>query len=950
VALWPLMPKALRIPSLGQLRSVIATLEAEAHKRRTAEDILADIQQTLAVTLASIGAGYIATDRDGRVTRMNEVAERVLGWKQSEAVGESLWRVFVREGRPEEFLKANPVDLVIEGRLQANVAHHFVALSRDGQVTEIEAHAGLTRGEDGGVRGLVLVFRDMTPEMRAEAESKRLAALVDSSYDAIIGKALDGTITSWNGAAQALFGYTADEAIGQSVRMLIPPDHIDEEMRILTELAHGERVQALDTVRLTKDGRLVEVSVTISPIRDAHGRIIGASKIARDVSLQRRAEAALRDSEARLRFTLESEQIGDWDLDLRTGVTSRSPRHDRCFGYRFYPGEWTTATLLEHVLVDDREAVAQTLQQAIDGAAEWRSEFRVIWPDGSLHWLTAHGTCLRHQGRAVRMLGIVTEVTQQKLAEATRLKAQRLEAENRQIQEANRLKSQFLANMSHELRTPLNAVIGFADLLHSGAVPAGTPRHQVFLGHIASSGRHLLQLINDVLDLSKVESGKFEFLPEPVRLSKVVHEVGDVLHADLLRKQIDFQVDIDPGVEALQLDPARLRQVLYNYVSNAIKFTSVGGQVAVRALAQGPVHVRVEVQDTGIGIADADLPRLFVEFQQLDAGASKQHQGTGLGLALTRRLVQAQGGDVGVRSIPGVGSVFHLVLPRVHEPGLPPPPLPGAAGQPVRRLLAIEQANQASGDSGAGKPAGARLAAWLDLGLGGTGFSVDVAGSSEQARRLVGQRRYDAITLDLRPSGEPGLEVLAGLRAHVGGQSAGPVRGMSMPGSAERAAAFSIADVLAKPLRSDEVLAAMRGLRAASGGPARVLVIDDDPLARELMGTALAVIGIEAVGLGDARQALGELDSLRPDAIVLDLMMPGFDGFATLEALRGLPRWRDTPVYIWTSMLLTDEEYAVLGRSALAVLGKGGGSFTALIEALRRWRPEAAEAPRDGRA
>jgi hypothetical protein len=217
--------------------------------------------------------------------------------------------------------------------------------------------------------------------------------------------------------------------------------------------------------------------------------------------------------------------------------------------------------------------------------------------------------------------------------------------------------------MSHELRTPLNAIIGFGDLLHRGVVPAESDKHREYLGHISSSGRHLLQLINDVLDLAKVEAGKLEFFPEQVLLPKTVQEVQDVLQPQLQRKQLQFITDLDPALGALLLDPARLKQALFNYISNAIKFTPEGGRITVRARAEQPRHVRIEVEDTGIGIAAADLPRLFSEFQQLDAGYSKHHQGTGLGLALVRRLAQAQGGSVGVRSELGVGSVFWLVLP-----------------------------------------------------------------------------------------------------------------------------------------------------------------------------------------------------------------------------------------------------------------------------------------------
>ncbi len=255
---------------------------------------------------------------------------------------------------------------------------------------------------------------------------------------------------------------------------------------------------------------------------------------------------------------------------------------------------------------------------------------------------------------------------QRHLADLARLKRLELESENRQIQEANRLKSQFLANMSHELRTPLTAIIGFADLLKMGLVPQDAPQHPIFLGHIATSGRHLLRLINDVLDLSKVESGKFEFFPESFDLPALVKEVQEILQTQIHRKHLRVVTDIAHPVQNLVLDPARLKQVLYNYLSNAIKFTPDGGRITIRAQASGTRHFRMEVEDTGIGIATADLPRLFIDYQQLDVGSTKKYEGSGLGLALTRRLVAAQGGSVGVRSTLGMGSVFHLTLNRTH--------------------------------------------------------------------------------------------------------------------------------------------------------------------------------------------------------------------------------------------------------------------------------------------
>ena len=802
VVLWRLIPQALAIPSVAQLAGVIQSLEAEVAKRRTAEEHLAESQHSLAVTLDSIGAGFIATDRSGQVTRMNAVAERVLGWTEAEARGRSIWDVFQREGRPPEMLTRNPVDVMAEQGVTIDQAQHVVAIARDGRRTALEVKAALNRAEDTTVRGIAIVFRDMTQQMQADAVASRLAAIVESSNDPIISNSLDGRITTWNLAAERLFGYNAEEAIGQPVQMLIPPDRRDEEMHILSVLTSGRSVPSFDTQRLLRDGRLVDVSVTISPIRSAQGQIIGASKI-------------------------------------------------------------------------------------------------------------------------------VTDITQRRLMNDARRTAQRLEAENLQIQEASRLKSQFLANMSHELRTPLNAVIGFADLLHAGAVPADSPKHQLFLGHIGTSGRHLLQLINDVLDLSKVESGKFEFFPEPVDLQQLVREVLDVQTTAIQRKHLQVSTDIDASLSGmaagLVLDPARLKQALYNYVSNAIKFSNEGGLIVVRARPEGATDFRLEVQDSGIGIAAEDLPQLFTEFHQLDASATKRHQGTGLGLALTRRLLLAQGGSVGVHSTPGMGSVFHLVMGRVSR--LVPAAdslvdAPADANGAPRVLVVDEDA--------------ARQTRMLD-GLAASDLRVDVAGSAADGLRQANAHSYSALTIDLRLPDDSGLALLARIRSGGASRDA-PVLGVSMAGAPGDVASFSIADVLAKPIRTAEVVQAMARLQSDLSRPRRVLVVDDDALARDLMSATLAGMGITPLLAGGGLEALRDLHIHHPDAIILDLMMPGFDGFATLDALRQLPAWFNTPVFIWTSMLLTDHEVALLTQSARAILHKGGGALDPLLDALRRWR------------
>ena len=252
----------------------------------------------------------------------------------------------------------------------------------------------------------------------------------------------------------------------------------------------------------------------------------------------------------------------------------------------------------------------------------------------------------------------------QRHEEEVRRKSRELENENRRMQEANRLKSEFLANMSHELRTPLNAVIGFAELMFKGKVGPVSAQHKEYLGDILTSSHHLLQLINDVLDLAKVESGKLEFRPEKLELERVVNEVRDILRGLASTKRLRVETHVAPEVTTVRLDPAKLKQILYNYLSNALKFTPDGGSIVVRAHAASDTLLRIEVQDSGIGVREIDLERLFVEFQQLDAGSAKKYPGTGLGLALTRRLVEAQGGRVGVTSEFGKGSLFWALLPR----------------------------------------------------------------------------------------------------------------------------------------------------------------------------------------------------------------------------------------------------------------------------------------------
>jgi CheY-like chemotaxis protein len=311
--------------------------------------------------------------------------------------------------------------------------------------------------------------------------------------------------------------------------------------------------------------------------------------------------------------------------------------------------------------------------------------------------------------------------------------------------------------MSHELRTPLNAIIGFTDLMRTGKAGPVSAQHAEYLGDVLTSSRHLLQLINDVLDLAKVEAGRMDFRPAPVDLGDLVNEVRDVLRGLAASKGVRVETKVDPAVTAAVVDPARVRQILYNYLSNAIKFTPDGGQAQVRITPDGPDHFRIEVTDTGVGISPENVGKLFVEFQQLDTTLSRTQQGTGLGLALTKRLVEAHGGRVAVLSTPGRGSTFSAVLPRAMEM------IPNDASLVIepprgnRTILVIDD-----------DPITLKLAETV---LRNAGYSPICSATAHDALVVAQVRRPAVVIVDLVMPGVSGFEFIEQFRATSAGRN-----------------------------------------------------------------------------------------------------------------------------------------------------------------------------------
>jgi PAS domain S-box-containing protein len=526
------------------------------------------------------------------------------------------------------------------------------------------------------------------------------------------------------------------------------------------------------------------------------------------------AERELRASEERYRsaFELAPEALVTYDLEARH-VLDANRAALALFGYTVAQMHEKTLTALSAVTqANGRESavVAHELGDRLESGVEV-APFEWLLVDAGGETIPAELHLVRlagHSGRLIRCA--IVDLRERRKLERIRLRTIELELQNRRIQEANRLKSEFLANMSHELRTPLNAIIGFSELLYGGAVDPSSPEHGEFLGDILTSGRHLLQLINDVLDLAKVEAGKLDFRPEPVELKRLIGEVVAITRTTAATKRITVEVELDPELTDIVLDPGRLKQVAYNFLSNALKFTPDEGRVTLRATAIDPDCFRLEVEDTGVGIAAVDLGRLFVEFQQLEGGATKRHQGTGLGLALSKRLVEAQGGSVGVQSVVGTGSTFHATLPRHAAAGEHTTVLPAPQSRTGERTILIVEDDDRDRDVVAST-------------LAQVGYGFEIARTGADAIARCKERTFDAVTLDLLLPDMSGLDVLESLR--VGGWLRDtPIIVVTIVPDVKGTAGFTVSGILQKPLDREALLVAL----ARAGVPPDGVAPGDD--------------------------------------------------------------------------------------------------------------------------
>ena len=601
---------------------------------------------------------------------------------------------------------------------------------------------------------------------------------------------------------------------------------------------------------------------------------------------------------------------------------SLNPSWEKALG--FTTKELLSKPYLEFIHEDDRSATV-----AEDGRLQNREitlafENRYICKDGSYKWLLWNAVSVPERGRIFAVARDITELkgSLQQIERQNR----ELEVRNREVERATQLKSKFLATMSHELRTPLNAIVGFSDLLGEETAGVLNDKQKRFVNHIKQGSAHLLQLINDILDLSKIEAGQLELRCEDFQIEDALPEVLSTIRPLALAKNIHVLQKAETN-QPVHADRIRFKQILYNLLSNAVKFTPKGGRIDIGCVEDGG-RVRISVTDTGIGIRSEDQQVIFEEFRQVEGTAEGNQQGTGLGLAITKRLVERQGGTIWLESEVGQGSRFTFTLPMasriayVHPLTEPADVTAVAPGRVNPVVLIVDDEI----------PARELLASYLQ-----PHYQVALAESGVEAIQKAKELRPDAITLDVLMAGGNGFETLVALRRTPETANI-PIIIVSIVDQKQVGFALGATDYLIKPIRKSLLLETVRKHvpSAIDDDDSTILLVDDDPKTLELLEETLRSAGYETQSVQSGSRALEVLSSKFVGAVLLDLLMPGMDGFEVIRHIRKEPTLKELPVFVMTAKSLAAEEFAILSRDTQALFQKSGSWHQQLLVEVGR--------------
>ena len=917
---------------------------------------------TLAVAATSLA--IVSLDADGRIVVWNSAASDLFGYTEAEALQRSVFNLIPADCVEHENAVMRQV---VSGEL---VSFETERLHKDGRRLRVSMTVYPETDETGRVVHTTAAVRDISHRVQQAEECDRLAERLRFATEAagigIWEWAPQTNRLVWDEQMYRLYGVLPQNCPG-AYDAWQAGLHPDDAGRISEEIRRAlNRDSAFDSVfRVIHPGgevRHLRARAVVQRGDDgAPRRLIGTSQ---DITRRKAAESLLaqknREVEASARLDRASSRLmvalngqsedGPTLLALQILSEETGCRPLALYTHDDWKGGLTRTAALG---LPARSPSFYRLGQGLVGEAASRRTSLFLGGDahglqldtgvGVLQMAEVFALPLVHRQRLV---GVLTGATTKHLTDAERKwlgqiaaqlaaglsalrqvqelrdlstqlneRSRQLSEKNQELEQASRLNSEFLTSMSHELRTPLNSIIGFSDVLLDGFMGELDPQQLDYIDEIHTSGQQLLSLIDDILDLSKVEAGKMDLALEQITLKELIRGGLTVVRESAAQARVSLEHDIDPSCQTIIADPPKLKQILYNYLSNAVKFSPEGGIVRVEVLPTDD-GVEIAVSDAGIGIAEADLPRLFKPFSQLESGNAQRTEGTGLGLSLVKSFAELHGGSVGVSSVRGKGSRFWVRLPH----GGVPAPAPLLVETPAQvspyqamasPLLHLVEADQAAIDLTRG---------WLEQ----AGYRVSITRHPAQALEALSLSRPDAILLDINFSaGKEGWAFLGSLRGRAAALKI-PVIMVSFDASAKRGFALGASTLLQKPVNGEELIAALRSSGAVTGQADRhLLVVDDDPRAVDFIARRLEREGVRVRRAYGGADALDMLQTEHFDAVILDLLMPEVSGFDVVRQMREDPVLAEIPVVVVTARHLDAHERQLLEQDVASVMTRG---------------------------
>ena len=823
--------------------------------------LLAQEKEKFSNIFDSISDGIELVSMDGLVVDMNRADYERMGYIKEEVVGKPITQFSASENASRVLEKIGEIEK------NGHAVFETARVCKDASVIPLEVSARIV--EMDAQKVFLGISRDITERKRQEATRAELAAIVESSSDAIIGKTLDGIITSWNKSAEAIYGYSASEVIGKPITLLAHPSKHAEIHEFLERIRDGAEVVNYETERICKEGMPIQIALTLSPIKDASGNITGVSTIARDITEKKRMEDEVRQANVYNRSLIEASLDPLVTISPEGKITDVNEGSTNVTGVR---REELIGTDFSDYFTDPEKARAGYLQVLSKGYVT-DYPLTIRHRDGRLTDVLYNASVYKsEEGKILGVFAAARDVTEQKAAqeelrrykdhleEVVQMRTVDLVLARNAAEAANRAKSVFLANMSHELRTPLNAILGFSNLMRKDALLRHELRENLDI--INRSGEHLLTLINDVLEMAKIEAGRVELESSAIDLGSLLRDVSDMMHVRAQEKGLQLLVDQSSEFPRyIKGDAARLRQILINLIGNAVKFTEQGGiTLRLGVISDTTQHLLIEVEDTGIGIKPEDQKKLFEPFVQL--GESAMQQGTGLGLTITRQYVQLMGGTISFESAPGKGSIFQVELPleklEANDVAVPESVAVRdvtalAPGQPEYRILIVEDQieNQLL----------------LTQLMTSVGFQVKIAENGARAVELFQSWQPHLIWMDRRMPVMDGMEATRRIRKLPGGKL---VKIVAVTASAfkeqrEEMLNCGMDDFVRKPYRFNEIYECMTkqlGVKYTYADAAANESSSDVALTPEMLEVLPSPLRQEL------RDALESLESERIDAAI----------------------------------------------------------------------------------